>query len=160
MWIKSFRRPQYIKIKIKKKTKRFKPSWKSKTFKNEKWEHLQNFPIINTADLAIRVWFNRKIPYSCFYNLHQYIKCSHLKTVSSSNYFHLSYSLFSQILCYTNSLTFQDLIFSKNYIADNVPDKFDNNRPRSTSNFFFQVDGIYLCHWLIIFLPLLFQRIL
>ena len=59
------------------------------------------------------------------------------KTVSFSSYFHLSYYLFSQILCYTNSLTFQDLLFSKNYITDNAPGKFDDNRPRSTPSLLF-----------------------
>ena len=74
------------------------------------------------------------------------------KTLSFSSYFHLSYSLSSQILCYTNSL------FSKNYIVYIVPGKFDDNRPISTSVLcFFQVDRTYLCHWLIIFLSFLFQ---
>ena len=77
------------------------------------------------------------------------------KALSFSSCFHLSYSLFSQILCYINSL------FSKNYIVDIVPGKFDDNRPMSTSALcFFQVDGTYLCHWLIIFLSFLFQIIL
>ena len=53
--------PNIPKQKVK-KTKRFKSSWKSKTFKNKKWEILQTFPIINMTDLAVRVWFNRKIP--------------------------------------------------------------------------------------------------
>ena len=77
------------------------------------------------------------------------------KTLNFSSYFHLSYSRFSQILCYTNSL------FSKNCIVGIVPGKFDDNRPMSTSALcFFQVDGTYLCHWLIIFLSFLFQIIL
>ena len=45
-----------------KQTKRFKPSWKTKKFENEKWGFLQTFPIINMANLAIRAWFNHKIP--------------------------------------------------------------------------------------------------
>ena len=45
-----------------KQTKRFKPSWKTKNFENEKWGFLQTFPIINMANLAIRAWFNHKIP--------------------------------------------------------------------------------------------------
>ena len=74
--------------------------------------------------------------------MHRYIKFPILwptvfKTVSFSSYFHFSYYLFSQILCYTNSLTFQDLLFSKNYITDNAPGKFDDNRPRSTPSLFF-----------------------
>ena len=59
------------------------------------------------------------------------------KTVSYSSSFHLSYSAFSQIICYTNSLTFQDLLFSKTYIFDIVPGKFDDNRPISTPALFF-----------------------
>ena len=44
---------------------------------------------------------------------------------------------------------------------DIVPGKFDDNMPTSTSALcFFQVDGTYLCHWLIIFLSFLFQIIL
>ena len=87
MGIKSFRRPQHIKTKIKK-----------------------------TKDLNPPKFF---------------------KMVSFSSYFHLSYSFFSRILCYTNSLTFQDLSFSKNYVTDIVPGKFDDNRLRSTSSLFF-----------------------
>ena len=55
------------------------------------------------------------------------------KSVSFSSYFDLSYSLPSNIPSYTNSLTFQDLLFPKNYIMDIVPGKFDDNNPRFTS---------------------------
>ena len=45
--------------------------------------------------------------------MHQYIKSNIFKVVSFSSYFHLNYSLFGQVLYYTNSLTFQDFFLSK-----------------------------------------------
>ena len=77
------------------------------------------------------------------------------KTVSFSSYFHLIYSLFSQILCYTNSLTFQDLLSSKHYITDIVRGKFDDNRPRSTSGLFFV---ILSCYFVVILFKWLLMR--
>ena len=45
--------------------------------------------------------------------MHQYIKSNIFKVVSFSSYFHLNYSLFGQVLYYTNSLTFQDFFLYK-----------------------------------------------
>ena len=83
----------------------------------------------------------------------------YFKTVSFSSFPHLNYSLFDKVLRYANCLTFQDFFSFKNCIPDNVPHKFNDYRPKPSSGFFFfQVDGIYICHWLISVLAFLFLR--
>lgn len=52
-------------------------------------------------------------------------------------YFHPSYSLYGQVLCYANDITLQDHFYFKNCIPDFFTSKFNDYRSISTSKTFF-----------------------